>query len=176
VNLLESLLGLLNKEAKPLHVGEVMNLWKIMTALTDGHTLLLILLNHASDAELKRYLESFTKDFEEAWMKRLAEFMQNEGIPLPPASSGHPKADQSEIPLGAKFTDREIASMIAAKELTRTALVQGAILDTLHYGLAKMLMELELAAYRQAFVLRELMEQRGWVSAPPAWNQGSRPT
>ncbi|HYF75970.1 MAG TPA: DUF3231 family protein [Symbiobacteriaceae bacterium] len=175
MNLLESLLSLLNKEEKPLHAGEVMHLWKIMAAFTDGHTLLLVLLNHASDTELKRYIESFTKDFEEPWMKRFTDFMQNEGIPLPPASAVHPKANHNEIPLGAKFTDGEIASVIAAKVLTGTAFVQAAILDTLHYGLARMLMELELAAYRQAFVLRQLMEERGWMKAPPAWNQRSRP-
>lgn len=175
MNLIESLLGLITKEDKPLHVGEVMSVWQIMVAFEEGHSMITGLLNHTADPELKRYMESYVSDFEEPWSTRLTEFMKNEGITLPPGGTAKPKANERDIPSGGKFTDPEIAALLAGKVRTGTALVQAGLLDCLNYRLARILIELEVAAYRQAFVLRELMEKRGWMRQPPAWNGRSRP-
>ncbi|MDF2629190.1 MAG: hypothetical protein K0R39_3021 [Symbiobacteriaceae bacterium] len=175
MNLIESLLGLLTKENKPLHVGEVMGLWKLMLTFEHGRTMVTAFLNHTADAELKRLMESYLSDFAEPWVKRLAEFMKNEGIQLPSAGAHKPKANESEIPTGAKFTDAEIATFLTAKARAGTGIVQEAILECMNYRLAQMLMELEVASYRQAFVLRETAEKRGWVQRPPTWHGRSRP-
>lgn len=169
MKLLESLMGLVTKTDKPLHVGEVMNLWKILDAFEHGHAMIQGLLNHTADPELKRCMESFLKDFEGVWMTRVKQFMQNHGIPLAPAGTDKPKADEREVPNGAKFTDPEIATFLAAKVVAGTGIVQHALLECLNYDLATMLLELEVAAYRQGFVIREIMERRGWLAVPPLW-------
>jgi hypothetical protein len=33
-----------------------------------------------------------------------------------------------------------------------------------------MLLELQASCYRQAVVLREMMEKRGWLKVPPEWH------
>ncbi len=175
MKLLESLVGLMKKEDRPLHVGEVMNLWKVVSAFEAGHALIHGMLNHTSDPDLKRFMESFLKDFEDPWMKRLKAFMKNQGIPLPTTSTDKPKANEQEIPAGAKFSDREISAMIAGKIMAGTGAVQHALLECLNYDMATMFMELELAAYRQGFVLREIMERRGWLLIPPTWHASKGP-
>lgn len=169
MNLLESLKGLANKPQKPLHVGEVMTLWRIAAAFEDGRTIILGLLNHTADTELKRYLESYISDFEVPWRTRVKRFMKDEGISLPPATTDKAKADVRQVPPGAKFEDEEIATLVAAKLYAGIQVVQAGLLECLRYDLGELLLGLEAAAYRQAFVLRETMEKRGWLKVPPAW-------
>ena len=175
MKLWESLLGLMAKDRdKPLHVGEVMNIWKIMVAYEEGHAVFDALRNHTADPELKRLVESFLNEFESPWMDRIKRFMQEEAIPLPQTSTTKTNANQADIPPGAKLSDQEIADLLAAKLVASTAFVQQALLECLNYKLATLLVELEVAAYRHSFVVRETMERRGWLMQPPPWH-GSKP-
>ncbi|HLN60794.1 MAG TPA: DUF3231 family protein [Symbiobacteriaceae bacterium] len=170
MKLWDSLLGFMTKKDEPLHVGEVMHLWKILASLEEGRSILQGMLNHTPDPELKRYLESFLTDYVGPWVDRLKHFMQDHGIPLPLATTEKPKANEADIPPGAKFSDEEIAGLIAAKLVAGTGFVQQGLLECLNYELATMLLELEVSHYRQAFVLRETMERRGWLKRPPEWH------
>lgn len=169
MKLLESILELVGKQNKPIHVGEVMNIWKLMAAFEEGHAVIMGFLNHTADVELKRFMESYLRDFEEPWMKRIKHFMQEQGIPFCRAGTDKPKANEADIPGGAKFTDEEIACFLAAKIVAGTQVVQHGLLECLHYEVASLLMELEMSAYRQGFVLRQIMERRGWMKFPPYW-------
>lgn len=125
MKLWESLLGLMKKDVdKPLHVGEVMNIWKIMVAFEEGHAVFNALRNHTADAELKRLVESFLNEFESPWMERIKRFMQEEAIPLPQAGTAKTNANQADIPPGAKLSDEEIAALLAAKLVAGTAFVR----------------------------------------------------
>lgn len=170
MNLIESLVGLVGKEKKPLHVGEVMTVWKLLAAFENGHAVIMALLSHTADPELKRFMESFLKDFGEQWIKRLKRFLQEEAIPLPRPGTDKPKSDVADMPSGGKLTEFEIATLLAAKILSGTEAMHHGIRECLRYDLGALLLELESAAYRQAFVLREIMERRGWLDAPPPWH------
>ena len=144
MNLIQALVGLGRKDERPLHVGEVMSLWKVAAAFEDGRTIILGLLNHTNDAELKRFMESYISD--------------------------KAKADADDVPPAARFESVEIATMLAAELLAGIQSVQEGALQCLRYDLGSMLLELEAAAYRQSFVLREMMEKRGWLKLPPPWH------
>lgn len=169
MNLFQSLMSAATKPEKPLHVGEVMTLWAALAALQEGRVLLQGLLNHTADPELSNFLKQYLADLDQPWRKRYAEFMKEHGIPLPPIAPEKPRAEESAIPPGAKFTDSEIANAVAAKLLGGIQILQVGILQCLRYDVGNLLLSLQVEALKQAVTLRNLMEERGWLKIPPYW-------
>lgn len=74
-----------------------------------------MMLNHTNDTELKETLEHFVAGLLIPQIKRLSDFLRNEGIDMPPGTGDKPKANEQQIPPGAKMTDMEIANMLIVK-------------------------------------------------------------
>lgn len=128
------------------------------------------LLHHTSDSELKRYIEQHISDFDDPWIKRIKEFMLKYRISPPPPSSDKPVAKESDIPPGAKFTDIEIAEMLVVMFRNGLQLVQHGTLECLNYDMGALLLQMEADGFRDSLMLREMMEKRGWLKAPPQWH------
>lgn len=126
-------------------------------------------LHHANDPELKRYIEQYVADFETPWINRFQQFLLDHGVTLPTESPEKPKVIEGEIPSGARFTDAEVAQLLASKIVAGLQLIHQSAVQCLRYDLGIMLVELQAMTYKQAFVLREMMERRGWLQVPPTW-------
>lgn len=170
MNIFQSLLSAARKPERPLHVGEVMTLWTILTQLQDGYGAVMSLSHHTADPDLKHYMQQHMRDFDLPWIKRVKQFMLDRSIPLPAPTTEKPLADEGQIPTGARFTEIEIAEMLVVMFRSGLQMLHHGMIECLNYELGTLLMEMHLDALRDSLMLRELMENRGWLKSPPQWN------
>ncbi|WP_276352554.1 DUF3231 family protein [Cohnella caldifontis] len=150
----------------PLHIGEVMNCWVYLTVLEEAIMLELTCLNHTVDPELK---ENVGKSMNGAvsQSRRLKDFLQREGVPLPPVSEPKPQSDPNAVPLGAKFTDDEIANLVSVKLASAVTFCAASASQSIRNDVGKMFMEFQEEAMIYGILMKTLMRKRGWLKIPP---------
>lgn len=165
--ILQSVLKSVTDPPQPLHAGEVFVVWTLYVGVTEARVICQLLANHTSDKDLKETIEHFVDEIEEPILEKLKLFLAHEGIGIPPSTGDKPRANESQIPPGAKFSDTEIANLLAIK-------IEG-ILNTCHLGIAQsvrddvgvMLMNMYQHVAVQGYTLKKLMQVRGWFRQPP---------
>ncbi|MBM7660263.1 hypothetical protein JOC85_001030 [Bacillus mesophilus] len=150
----------------PLHVGEVMSFWTYLTVLDEAIRYEEVGLNTTTDDEVKELLVD-AKKLCESQSQRLSNFMQKEGIPLPPGPKKKPKSEPQEVPLGVKFTDDEIANGVSLK--IATAGIECALGNSQSIRTDVGLIWIELYTEMLTFgaTTKSLLRKRGWIKVPP---------
>src|SRR5690625_4173119 len=102
-----------NPKDEPMHYGEIFNLWSFSTKAKATISCYQAFLNHAGDKDLKKLLEDL---IEQAKLesKECDKWLTDNGIAPAPSLPERPVAHWEDIPIGARFTDPEIAGHIAA--------------------------------------------------------------
>lgn len=167
MNIFESIYHDMTKPSSPAHMGEAFFMWTYFQAVGEARTLLLVMVNHTNDPELKQLMEHFVADVMEPQIDQLKKKMIDEGIPLPGITPDPPKADQAEIPPGAKLVDQEIARMNMVKLLGLLDLCYQGMRFSFRTDLSAMFGRFQGHVAAQGYTLRELMLKRGWISYPP---------
>ncbi|WP_042224996.1 DUF3231 family protein [Oceanobacillus manasiensis] len=155
------------KEKKaPLHTGEVTNCWVYYTMLHEFLRYEEVGLNTTTDDEVNEMLKDAMKMCKPQ-LKRLEEFMVEEGIPLPGLPGKKPISNGNDIPLGAKLTDDELANGISLK-------VAGAIIQcatgqaqVVRNDIGYIWIKFQLEMITFGTTLKALMRKRGWLRVPP---------
>jgi hypothetical protein len=159
----------------PLHVGEVTNLWILLTMLEEGLTLYQTSLNTTMDDELIRTLQNGEENTKIA-IQKLTEFMKNEGIPLTQPPQERPKSDPNSIPIGAKYTDEEIANLVSVKLAAEITLIGQALAMSVRSDASAMLLETLYEMLKYGSVLKNMMQKRGWLKVPPYYYPPGAPS
>lgn len=152
----------------PLHVGEVMNSWTYLAALEEALIYEQAGMNTTVDHELKGALD---KGIEMCFsqIKELRTFLQQEGVPLPPASEPKPKSESDVIPFGVKLTDGELANGISAKvALSITACGTG-VAQSIRNDMGSIWIRFQSEQLTFGVSLKSLMKKRGWLKIPPPY-------
>jgi hypothetical protein len=161
-------LGILGGKAKdePLHYGEIFDLWAFSMKAKGCISAYRAYSYHAGDTELKKILNELI-DQAELEVSECDTILTHNGIAPSPKLPERPEAKQSEIPIGARFTDQEIAAMIGADtsmSLIACSQIMGkAIREDIGMLFGK------YHATKAAFGLRilRLNKERGWLIPPP---------
>lgn len=173
--LMKVLHSLLDDEPKPsLHVGEVMSCWTYLTVLEESVALEQIGINTTEDTELKNFLHK-TMGGASSQATRLKDFLQQEGIPLPPASEPRPLSEPSAIPLGVKMTDSEIANAISVKLAASITMCATSAAQSVRNDVGLMFFEFQTEAMRYGALLKSIMKKRGWIKTPPYYHPPGEP-
>ncbi|MDD9270238.1 DUF3231 family protein [Paenibacillus sp. GCM10023248] len=151
---------------QPLHVGEVMSLWTFYTALGEAIAFYGVFLNITTDAKLIDAINGAKEETERA-ISSLKEFMINEGIPLPDISSEKPKSDQELVPLGVRFSDKEIANFIAVKTAGYIAFIGLAMSQAVRGDVGVMFLGFMTTVLKYGTTLKSMMIEKGWITVPP---------
>lgn len=175
MNILETLYHDMTKPASPAHIGESFFMWTYFLAVGESRALLLVMANHTNDPELKEMMEHFLADVLEPQIAQLKTKMMDEGIILPTVTPDPPKADQSEIPPGAKLADAQIARMNMVKVLGLMDLCYQGVRFSFRSDVSVMFSRFSNHVTAQGYSLRELMLKRGWVSYPPLPTGSAQP-
>ncbi|MET3508222.1 DUF3231 family protein [Halalkalibacter oceani] len=152
----------------PIHVGEVMTCWTYLALLEETVVLEQICLNTTEDTELQELLKKIQSKCSDQ-VTTLKKFLQQEGVPLPPASEQKPDSDPRAIPEGAKKTDSEIASAVSAKLATSITLCATGISQSVRNDVSIMLLKFQMEAVNVSAILKASMKKRGWLKVPPAY-------
>ncbi|MRH42125.1 DUF3231 family protein [Aquibacillus halophilus] len=150
----------------PLHVIEVGDCWKYVTMVEEFIRYEEIGLNTSSDDEI---IEMLTDAVQlcESHVKKMSQFMRQEGISLPDVTSSKPNSDSKEVPLGVKLTDSEISNGIAFKLVICMQHCAKGQADSLRNDMGMMWLNFysEWVTFRST--LKTLMRKRGWIKVPP---------
>lgn len=164
---LKVLHSLFDEEPKPaLHVGEVMSCWTYLTILEESVAFEQLAINSTDDTELLNIVHK-TLGGASSQASRLKDFMQQEGIVLPPASEPKPVSNPNAVPLGAKMTENEIANFVSVKIASSITLCGSALAQTIRNDVALMFFEFQVEAMEYGAILKSTMRKRGWLKVPP---------
>jgi hypothetical protein len=126
-----------NEPKTPLHVIEVGDCWTYVTTVEEFIRYEEVGLNTTTDDEVREMLIDATR-LCESQVKRLSQFMREEGISLPDVTSAKPKSESKDIPLGVKLTDNEIVNGIMAKIVIGLTLSAKGQVDAVRNDVGKM--------------------------------------
>jgi hypothetical protein len=155
-----------NETKSPLHVIEVGDCWKYVTMVEEFLRYEEMGLNTTTDDEVLEMLTDTIKVCE-SQVKRLSEFMKEEGIPLPDVTSSKPNSDSKEIPLGVKLTDAELTNGIAFKVVTCMQACAIGQADAVRNDVGMIWLRFYLEWTNFGTTLKTLMRKRGWIKVPP---------
>jgi hypothetical protein len=156
--LMKVLHSLYDDDPKPsLHVGEVMNCWTYVAVLEETVSLEQLCINQTEDKELNECLHKLMGGAS-SQLKRLKDFLQQEGVPLPPASEPKPLSDPTSVPLGAKMTDTEISNFASLKLASSIILCATGISESIRNDVGLMFFEFQFEAMRYAAILKSIIK------------------
>ncbi|MFC3747133.1 DUF3231 family protein [Paenibacillus sp. GCM10012306] len=102
-----------NSKEEPMHYGEIFNVWTTSTAAKGLVSLYRAFQSHAGDDDLKKVLGDLINQAE-LESSECDALLGAVGIASVPTLPDRPEVQVEDIPVGARFTDVEIASKIAA--------------------------------------------------------------
>lgn len=155
-----------NEPKSPLHVGEVMSLWTMLTIFEEAHSIYIAALNMTTDDELIHALKEAKKASKQD-IKELREFLKKEGVPLPLASAEKPNSEPNDVPLGVKLTDYEIANAVSAKIATNVAFCGASMAQSIRNDVGMLFLKYQMEMITYGASLKTLMRKRGWIKVPP---------
>jgi hypothetical protein len=101
-----------NPKNEPMHYGEIHGVWHFCFNSKGVFSGYQVFKNHAGDDDLKDILDAAIKGAKME-IKELETLLTENGIAPPPISPDRPEAKLEDIPIGARFTDQEIAATVA---------------------------------------------------------------
>ncbi|HWI53555.1 MAG TPA: DUF3231 family protein [Symbiobacteriaceae bacterium] len=167
LNILQGLFQSIQQPTTPPHIGEAFNCWTYYVALKESRVICLLMLNHTNDTELKQMMEHFIDEILEPQLKQMTDFLRNEGIDMPHGTGDKPKANEREIPSGAKMTDAEIANMLIVKLNGLLLFCFMGLFSVLRDDIGGMYYNFQGHVMAQTYTLKKLMQKRGWLLTPP---------
>lgn len=167
MNILQSLFQGMQQPDTPPHIGEAFNVWTYYVSAQECRVLAVMMLNHTNDTELKQTVEHFIADVLAPQIKQLSDFLRNEGIDMPAGTGDKPKANEQQIPPGAKMTDMEIANMLIVKLNGLLLFCFMGLFSGLRDDISAMFYTFQGHVMAQSYTLKRLMQRRGWLIVPP---------
>ncbi|MDF2626486.1 MAG: hypothetical protein K0R39_317 [Symbiobacteriaceae bacterium] len=167
MNFLQSLFQSANQPPTPPTIGEAFNVWTYYVAAKECRTLTMMMSNHTNDIEQKQLIEHLISEVLEPQIKQMTDFLRNEGIPMPPGSGDKPKANEQQIPPGAKMTDDEIANMVLLKTIGLLSLCHLGLAQGLRDDIGSMFYNFQAHVLAHSYNLKKTMQKRGWMLVPP---------
>ncbi|MFZ3578386.1 DUF3231 family protein [Virgibacillus sp. DJP39] len=156
----------INEPKSPMHIIEAGDCWKYVTMMEEYIRYEEIGLNTTTDDEVTEMLTDVVK-LCESQVKKLSEFMKQEGIPLPDVSSAKPNSSSKDIPLGVKLTDSEITNGVAFKLVACMEACAKAQADCMRSDVGLIWLGFYSDWVTFGTTLKTLMRKRGWVKVPP---------
>lgn len=155
-----------NPKDEPMHYGEIFGVWEYSMAAKIGLSSLHAYTYHAGDKDLKEILRDMM-EHTKTEMAECDELLMNNGITPAPALPKRTEAKLEDIPVGARFSDQEIAAgltaALAGGLVTCSQMMSMSIREDVGALFAK------YHAVKTTFSLRMLRmsKEKGWLIPPP---------
>lgn len=123
-------------------------------------------LNHAGDEDLKKLLEDAIQSGQEE-VKQIEKLLKENGVGLPPTPPDRPKADVNDIPVGARFLDPEIATMLGASISAGLVACSTIMGQCIREDIAFMFGQFHVQKAALGAKVLRLNKEKGWLIPPP---------
>lgn len=170
----DAFLPFMDGDKKPLHVGEVMNLWFYLhgteqTLRYDQHA-----FNLAQDPELREKISDIIENIHKPMIHELTQFFNDEGIPLPDVGPEKIIGDFKALPEGARMNDEEIANLIAYNLVVGITAATRGITESVRADVGYLFSKYHMMKITFSLTLKALMQERGWLRVPPYYMSGKQ--
>lgn len=156
-----------NQKHEPMHYGEVFSVWSYLMAAQSTFVENQVMMNHAGDKDLKRFLEDYNTNVLVPEIQQLEELLKINGVALPPAPPERPQANLEDIPAGARIMDPEIANaraMLIAAGLVACSKIMGSITRE---DIGMMFGQFHAKKAQYGGMLLKLLKEKAWLVPPP---------
>lgn len=160
--------GILNGNSKnePLHYGEIYDLWQFSMAAKGCISANQVYRYHAGDKDLKRILDDIINQAE-LEVKECDTILTHNGIAPSPTLPARPEAKLEDIPIGARFTDPEIAAIIGADTSIGMVACSQIMGKAIREDIATLFGKYHVTKAAIGLKILNLNKQKGWVIPPP---------
>jgi hypothetical protein len=155
-----------NPKEEPMHYGEVFAVWSFLLAEKSALATYQTLYNHTGDHDLRKFIQDKNGDRKEV-IAQLEELLKENSVQLPPAPPERPEADLESIPVGARFMDPEIASMIAVDIAAGLAACSKIMGQSTREDIAAIFGQLHVKTAAYGLRMLRMQKEKGWLILPP---------
>ena len=155
-----------NPKNEPMHYGEIMDVWSFSTKAKMSLSCCQAYMNHAGDQDLKALLQDLIQQAKQEIQECDALILDN-GLAPAPMLPERPEAKAEDIPVGARFSDQEIAAHLGGDMgISLTACSQAMSMCT-REDIGALFAKYHAA--KAVFVTRilRLQKDKGWLVLPP---------
>ncbi|MBB4824412.1 hypothetical protein HNO89_001634 [Sporosarcina luteola] len=155
-----------NPKEEPMHYGEVIGCWAYVGAnkgLISGYE---AFINHAGDEELKELIRESVETMQEE-NRQVEKVLKENGVTPPPTLPERPVANTEEIPVGARYSDPEIAGAVSINVGQGLVSCSQVIGQCLREDIAMMFAKFHADKLLFGSKLLRLNKEKGWIIPPP---------
>ncbi len=155
-----------NSKDEPLHYGEIFDLWTSSMTAKGCISAYRAFQFHAGDKELKKILGDLI-DQAELEVSECDTILTHNGIASSPAMPVRPEAKTEEIPVGARFSDPEIAAMIGADIAVGLVACSQAIGKSIREDICALFAKYHMTKAAIGLKILKMSKEKGWLVPPP---------
>ncbi|MFE5318270.1 DUF3231 family protein [Paenibacillus sp. NPDC056579] len=155
-----------NPKDEPLHYGEISSVWQFSTKAKGCISAYRAYQYHAGDKELKKTLEELI-DQAELEVSECDTILSQNGITPSPSLPDRPEAKLEDIPVGARFTDQEIAAMIGADTSMGLVACSQIMGMSIREDIGALFAKYHVTKTALGLKILRMSKEKGWLIPPP---------
>jgi len=161
-------LGILsgNPKDEPIHYGEVFDVWAFSLKAKGCVSIYRAYNFHAGDKDLKEILGDLINQAELEVIE-CDTILTSNGIAPSPDLPARPEAKLTEIPVGARITDQEIAALIAADTAASLVTCSQIMGKSIREDVGALFGKYHLTKAALGLKILQLTKEKGWLVPPP---------
>jgi hypothetical protein len=155
-----------NSKNEPLHYGEIHNIWNFSMKAKGCISANRLYLFHAGDRELKGVLHDLINQAE-LEVSECDKILINNGIVPFPALPERPEAKLEDIPVGARFSDQEIATMVGADTSMGLVACSQVMGTSIREDIGALFAKYHVTKTALGLKILRMCKDKGWIVPPP---------
>lgn len=161
-------MGVLNGDSKdePMHYGEIFSVWGSSMVAKGAVSCYQAFINHAGDKDLKKILDDLI-DQAKLEIKECDKLLTENGIASAPIMADRPQVKLEDIPVGARFTDPEIAAKISADIALGLVACSQVMGQVVREDIGALFAKYHLTKAALGLQILKMNKEKGWLIPPP---------
>lgn len=170
MNLFELIESIYKAEFKvddtPLHVGEIMNLWTMLTATQNFNNMEEIFLHIVEDTQLREKMQDLIENFHKPLINEIEHILIKGGISTSQPPNKKPPL-QKMIPNEGRMTDEEVANLVVFNLVWAIKHCARSLTESLRADVGQLFTKAIMQKTAFSATMRLLMADKGWLHTPP---------
>ncbi|GAB6990188.1 DUF3231 family protein [Paenibacillus pini] len=155
-----------NSKDEPMHYGEIYAVWLCSIGARAAVSCYQAYINHAGDKDLKKVLDDLI-DQAKLEIKECDGLLTENGIATGPMMPERPEVKLEDIPVGARFTDPEIAAAISAEVALGLVACSQAMGQSIREDIGALFAKYHATKAALGVRILKMNKEKGWLIPPP---------
>lgn len=155
-----------NPKEEPMHYGEIYSVWQASMVAKGALSCYRAYMYHAGDSDLKKIIAAFI-DQAELEISECDTLLTEQGVATTPVMPNRPEAKLEDIPVGARFTDPEIAAMLAADIAVGLVAASQVMAQSIREDVGALFAKYHLTKAALGVKVLHMLKKKGWLIPPP---------